>query len=77
MPRIKVTKEVVVSIDTGMISDYRKNNKAATTKGPLSVDDNIIQVIADTLATDKIASRSADVKTSTSMDEHADIQIRR
>ena len=65
---VDVTKKVTVEITQQDVMSFRKINPGCTQHGPLSVDENIIQILADTKATDMINSRSALVKTGTSID---------
>lgn len=74
---IEVTKKVEVEISSGDITKFRKDNRNCTNDGPLSVDDNIAQILADTKATSLILRRDRSVETITSIDNITDLKITR
>lgn len=75
MAVITVTKLVRVHVSQKEVTKFRKENPSCTHLGPLSVDENIEKVIADTKATELIYSRDRLVETTTSLDEETDLDF--
>lgn len=75
MAVITVKKFVRVHVSKKEVSKFRKENPACTHMGPLSVDENIEKVIADTKATELIYARDRLVETTTSVDEDTDLDF--